>query len=367
MAGMANSPERFSQVLVHTGQHYDDNMSRVFFDDLGLPEPDVYLGVGSGSHASQTARVMMAFEPILESDSFDWVVVVGDVNSTIACALTAAKMGVKVAHVEAGLRCYDRSMPEEHNRTLTDHLADALFTHSREADENLRGEGIAEESIHFVGNVMIDSLKRLMPRAEENWRSGLRDRLGLLGHDRFVLVTLHRPVNVDSAEPLAQFMRVLRKIAVDTPVVFPMHPRTRARMDAEMNDGPIPAENLRFIEPLGYLDFLAAEAHASLVITDSGGVQEETTSLNVPCLTVREHTERPVTITHGTNRLVTGGPESLYEAVAGVMADHDPPASRKGPPELWDGHAAERIVEILGATRSAALAGSAASSSTGYR
>lgn len=361
MACMANSRERFSQTLVHTGQHYDDNMSTVFFDDLCLPKPDVYLGVGPGSHASQTARIMMAFEPILESDSFDWVVVVGDVNSTIACALTAAKMGVKVAHVEAGLRSYDRSMPEEHNRTLTDHLADALFTHSREADENLRGEGIAEHSIHFVGNVMIDSLKRLTSKAADNWRNGLRERLGLLDHDRFVLATLHRPVNVDNVETLAQFMSVLRKIAIDTPVVFPVHPRTRARIDAEMNGGPTPTGNLRIVEPLGYVDFLAAEAHASLVITDSGGVQEETTSLNVPCLTVRENTERPVTITHGTNRLVTGGPASLHEAVVELMGAPATPVSRKGPPELWDGHAAERIVEILGQRESASLTLPAAS------
>lgn len=345
-AEMARRGGEFETTLVHTGQHYDDAMSRVFFEELGLPRPEIDLGVGSGSHAEQTARVMLAFEPVLTEHQPDWVVVVGDVNSTLAVALTAAKLGTRVAHVEAGLRSNDRAMPEEHNRILTDHLADALFTHCREADDNLIREGISPGRIHFVGNVMIDSLVRILPAAE---RRSILANMGLLdggGHpDSYVLVTLHRPSNVDDPATLLRIVRALRTIADEVPVVFPVHPRTRARMaDLGLDHGGEPT-GLRLVDPLGYLDFLALERHAAVVVTDSGGIQEETTYLGVPCLTVRANTERPITISQGTNRLVGSDPSVLLQAVRTAIESNDSPSA--GPPPLWDGRAAQRIVDVL--------------------
>jgi len=342
MRAVAAYPAEFEQMLVHTGQHYDFKMSQVFFDELELPKPDVNLEVGSGSHAWQTAHIMQRFEPIVLDYKPDWVVVPGDVNSTLACALVASKLGVAVAHVEAGLRSLDRTMPEEINRVVTDHLADALFTTETSACENLVHEGIAPAKIHFVGNVMIDSLIAMLPKAEARWQA-LWDRLG---SERFVLVTLHRPSNVDQPEVLREFMVAFHDIARHTPVIFPVHPRTRQRIaDAGLR---VDATHLHLEEPFSYLDFLALEAHASVVVTDSGGVQEETTFLGVPCLTARPNTERPVTITQGTNRLVASQSGELINAIQGILSgDWQRGRSVTPRPVLWDGHAAKRITEVL--------------------
>lgn len=295
MREMAKHPDQLEQILVHTGQHYDANMSQVFFEELDLPRPDVNLDVGSGTHAWQTAQIMQRFETVLMDYKPDWVLVPGDVNSTIACALVAGKMGVKVAHVEAGLRSFDRTMPEEINRVLTDQISDLLLTPSRDADENLLREGIAPEKIRFVGNVMIDTLVRLLPKAEVRWPP-LRDQYHL---DHYILVTLHRPSNVDEPETLTEIMAALMEISRKIPVLFPVHPRTRSRISTL----DLPHNNNRLIltEPMGYLDFLALQMHAALLLTDSGGIQEESTYLGIPCLTARSNTERPVTVTHGTN------------------------------------------------------------------
>ena len=336
---MAKHPDLFEQRLVHTGQHYDSNMSSVFFDELSLPRPDVNLQVGSASHAVQTAQVMTKFEPVLLEYQPDWVFVPGDINSTIACALVAAKLGFKVAHVEAGLRSFDRTMPEELNRLLTDQLADLLLTPSRDGDENLLREGIPAEKIRFVGNVMIDTLVRLLPIARRDWPA-LASRLGV---EQFALATLHRPSNVDDPRALTDLIGALNEISQTVPVVFPVHPRTNARIESL---GLSCSPNIKRVEPLGYLDFLACQAHAAVVVTDSGGVQEETTYLGTPCLTVRPNTERPVTITQGTNRLIQGSREALIsETLAAVKQ------GRRGegyqPPEFWDGRASERIVSVM--------------------
>jgi len=339
MAEMARFPDIFTQTLVHTGQHYDEKMSEVFFGDLEMPRPDVYLGIGSGTHAQQTARAMLALEPVLIEHSPDWVIVVGDVNSTIAGGLTAAKLGMKVAHVEAGLRSFDRTMPEETNRVLTDHLADLLFTTEPSGNDNLLREGIPSEKIHFVGNVMIDTLVKLLPKARERWQT----LASTLGVERYVLVTLHRPSNVDAPDTLREIMLALGDIAEHVPVLFPVHPRTRQQIDRRGLH--IENDDLRLLEPVGYLDFLSLMCHASVVVTDSGGVQEETTYLGVPCLTVRPNTERPITLTAGTNRLVPSERRALVESVQ-LALNPAYPGDRQ-PPEKWDGQAAQRIVAVL--------------------
>jgi UDP-N-acetylglucosamine 2-epimerase (non-hydrolysing) len=342
MREMTNFPDEFKQVLVHTGQHYDANMSQVFFAELGLPKPAINLEVGSGTHALQTAQIMLRFEPVLLDYKPDWVLIPGDVNSTLACTLVASKLGFKVAHVEAGLRSFDRTMPEEINRLVTDQLADLLFTPSRDGDENLLREGITAAKIFFVGNVMIDTLICLLPKAEVRWPV-LQASFGL---DRYLLVTLHRPSNVDDLGTLAEIMKALAEISRQIPVVFPVHPRTRSRI-TNLNL-LLPADNLSLIEPLGYLDFLALESHARLVLTDSGGIQEETTYLGIPCLTARPNTERPVTITQGTNRLVASTMAALVHGAEEILNDGFWQASAHAHrPELWDGKTSERIMRAL--------------------
>ena len=329
------------QVLVHTGQHYDNEMSGVFFEEFGLPAPDHNLAVGSGTHAAQTAAVMVGIEPILERERPDRVVVVGDVNSTLAATLVAVKLGIPTAHVEAGLRSFDRTMPEEINRVLTDSVADLLLTPSRDADENLLREGVEPHRIRFVGNVMIDTLVRMLPRARER-APAVRAAHSL--PDRYLLATLHRPGNVDDVSALAEIVAGLEATAAGTgmPIAFPVHPRTRRRMAEDgyrVDDGG----PLRLLEPLGYIDFLALTASAAAVITDSGGIQEETTYLGIPCLTVRPNTERPVTITEGTNRLVPADRRAILEATTDALSA----PRRPGRPELWDGRTSERIADAL--------------------
>lgn len=320
------------QIVVHTGQHYDDAMSGNFFRDLGIDAPDVNLEVGSGTHAAQTARIIERFEPVLIEHAPDWVLVYGDVNSTMAATIVASKLGVRVAHVEAGLRSFDRTMPEEINRLVTDRLANLLLTPSRDADAQLRAEGEPDDEIAFVGNVMIDSLFYALPSAR---KTGFSASLGL--GDSPVVVTLHRPSNVDDPDRLRAIATVLRDVAHTRPVVFPVHPRTRARM----RDAGIDVGSVRLMDPVGYHEMLDLIASAYVVVTDSGGLQEETTALGIPCLTVRPNTERPITIVEGTNRLVPD-PHQLAAALAQVSK---PVAPRR--PEGWDGHAGERVVAIL--------------------
>jgi UDP-N-acetylglucosamine 2-epimerase (non-hydrolysing) len=324
-------------VLVHTGQHYDAGMSDVFFDELGIRPPDVSLGVGSGTHAEQTGRVMTAFEELLPSLEADAVVVVGDVNSTLACTLVAAKASppIPVAHVEAGLRSRDWTMPEEVNRVVTDRLARWLLAPSPDGVDNLLAEGADPTHVHLVGNVMVDTLLANRHRAEGR---AIRRDLGVAGRD-YALLTLHRPATVDDPTMLDGVIGAIADVGERLPVVFPVHPRTRARL-AERGDLPA---SIVLTEPLGYLDFLALQAAARVVLTDSGGIQEETTVLGVPCLTLRDNTERPITLTEGTNRLVGRDPDQIRAAVDDVL-DHPPPARR---PALWDGHAAERIADAL--------------------
>lgn len=325
--------------LVHTGQHYDAQMSDAFFRDLGMRAPDVRLGIGSGSHAEQTGAVMAAFEPVLEEIRPYAVVVVGDVNSTLACALVAAKAGVPVAHVEAGLRSDDRSMPEEINRLMVDAVSDWLLTPSPDGDANLMLEGVAKDRIYCVGNVMVDSL--LANRARADAMSLLR-RLDLRPQG-YTLLTLHRPSNVDCRETLVRLLDAVEVVAFDRPVVFPVHPRTRSQLAAHgLLERVETMHGVRMIEPLGYLDCIALMDHAAVVLTDSGGIQEETTVLGVPCLTLRETTERPMTVTHGTNTVVGTNPVDIVNAY-----DDVPKVRVERRPDLWDGKAAERIAAVL--------------------
>ena len=326
--------------LIHTGQHYDANMSAVFFDDLGMPQPDMNLEVGSGSHAQQTAAIMTAFEQIVLDEKPDWVLVAGDVNSTIACGLVASKLHVKVAHLEAGLRSFDRLMPEEVNRVLTDHLADLCLTPSPDGDENLRKEGIPDERIKRVGNAMIDSLLAHRDRAVS---MGVLKRHSLDAKS-YGLITLHRPGNVDDKETITGLLNALLELSEELTLVWPLHPRTQQRLKDFGLLEKLQSSKIRLLEPLGYLEFLALQADAKMLLTDSGGIQEETTALGVPCLTIRPNTERPITITEGTNTLIGVDPEALLRE-ARVIIKTGGKAGRV--PDLWDGKTAGRVVDAL--------------------
>ena len=341
VAAMKQRPDDFLPLVLHTGQHYGAAMSNAFFTDLDLPQPDIHLGVGSGSHATQTAAVMERFEPVVLKEKPDWVLVVGDVNSTIACALVCVKLGIKVAHVEAGLRSRDRTMPEEINRLLTDQIADLLLTPSPDADANLLAEGIPQERIRFVGNVMIDSLFKNLERARE---SKIKTELGL-AENEYAVLTLHRPSNVDDRETFERILSALETISTRLPIVFPVHPRTRKTIaEFGLTERIAASKNLRLIDPLGYLDFLNLYSTARIVLTDSGGIQEETTALGISCLTLRETTERPITVEMGTNVVVgTDTQKIVSEATAALNSKQK--QSRQ--PPLWDGHTAERILAAL--------------------
>jgi UDP-N-acetylglucosamine 2-epimerase (non-hydrolysing) len=332
-----------TQTLVHTGQHYDRNMSDVFFEQLEIPAPDVNLEVGSGSHAQQTAEIMSRFEPVALEKKPDVVLVYGDVNSTMAAAVVCSKLLIPVGHVEAGLRSFDRTMPEEINRLITDQLADWLFTPSEDGDRNLLHEGINVEKIHRVGNVMIDSLVRLLPLAMKCQRDGLPNR--------YALVTLHRPSNVDDGNVLRKILECIDKVSAEMGVVFPVHPRTRQRM----REFGINMANLHLLEPAPYLEFLALQARASVVITDSGGIQEETTYLGIPCLTLRSNTERPITVEIGTNILIGNDMIKLQQELSKTLAGN---GKRGSIPPLWDGRASERIADIVFCGKTSAIHGS---------
>ena len=332
--------DSINPVLVHTGQHYDETMSKTFFEQLDIPRPDVNLGVGSGSHAEQTAKIMMSFEKLIKDAKPDIVVVVGDVNSTMACSITAAKFGIKTAHVEAGLRSFDMTMPEEINRKVTDSICDYLFTTEESACENLRNEGVKEDKIFFVGNVMIDTLSYYLDKIKD-----MALPVNGITENNYATITIHRPSNVDNRPVLKRIISALEKIQKDIPVIFPMHPRTRKNIDQfGLSEKVLGMPNLIITEPIGYLEFLRLNKTAKLVLTDSGGLQEETTYLSIPCLTIRENTERPVTIDIGTNVLTGSNPDSILAEYEKIMNGN---FKRGRIPYLWDGHTAERIVEKL--------------------
>ena len=333
---------RFETLLVHTGQHYDKKMSELFFDELKIPRPDVNLEVGSGTHTVQTAEIMKRFEPVVLDFKPDYVLVVGDVNSTIACGLVAVKLGVKLVHVEAGLRSFDRRMPEEINRVLTDRVSDLLFVTEQSGVDNLKNEGINSDRVHFVGNVMIDTLMANREKAE---KSDILQRLKL-DEKGYAVVTLHRPSNVDNMERLGEIVTAFEEISKEVKIVFPIHPRTRNNVKGDdLERRILGMENLILLEPVGYLDFLCLTSKACLVMTDSGGIQEETTILGVPCMTLRENTERPVTVTEGTNRLVRLTSDEILRNYREIMDNLDSFGARV--PKYWDGRAAERIADVL--------------------
>ncbi|MFH2067494.1 MAG: UDP-N-acetylglucosamine 2-epimerase (non-hydrolyzing) [Pseudomonadota bacterium] len=333
--------DRLTYKIVHTGQHYDQNMSDVFFDELGIRNPDYHLGAGGGSHSQQTARIMVEFEKICEADRPDLVIVVGDVNSTLACSIVAKKMRIKVAHVEAGLRSFDLSMPEEINRMVTDSISDLFFVTEEQGMINLKKEGKPDSAIHFVGHVMIDNLYYQL----EQLKQMAADKFELNRHKtqnpEYGVVTLHRPSNVDDRKILEQIFEALGKISETIPLIFPIHPRTRKNMETF---GIRPPQAMKLTEPLPYMEFLNLWKDAKLVLTDSGGLQEETTALGIPCLTIRENTERPITITDGTNELVGTSKEKILEAFQRIMTGNWKTGQR---PKLWDGRAAERIAELI--------------------
>jgi UDP-N-acetylglucosamine 2-epimerase (non-hydrolysing) len=341
-SAMKRRNSEFSPLLLHTGQHYDKELSELFFRELGLPEPDIHLGVGSQSHAMQTAAIMQGFEPVVLRERPDWVLVVGDVNSTLACSLVCSKLRIKVVHVEAGLRSRDRTMPEEINRLLTDQISDLLLTPSSDADQNLLAEGIEREKIRMVGNVMIDSLFSHMERAKS---SKVAEKLGLLDRQYGVL-TLHRPSNVDDKDKLAGIIGAVKGLAKDLQIIFPVHPRTEKRLEdlgIRMEDN---GSGLRFIKSLGYVDFLSLYSRSALVLTDSGGIQEETTALGIPCLTLRENTERPITVEIGTNRVVGTDPERIVKEARSCLSNRSKDRTHTVPP-LWDGKTADRILDAI--------------------
>ena len=342
VAAMKKRPDKFQPLVVHTGQHYDASMSDAFFNDLELPIPDTHLGVGSGSHAAQTAAVMERFEPLVIEQKPDWVLVVGDVNSTLACALVCAKLGTRVAHVEAGLRSRDRTMPEEINRLLTDQVSDLLFTTSVDADQNLIAEGIPADRIRLVGNVMIDSLIKNLKRAQQ---STIKKQLDLT-EGSYAVLTLHRPSNVDNRPTFTRILDALETISRSLRIVFPVHPRTRKTIaDLGLSERVGSIGNLQLIDPLGYLDFISLYSSARLVLTDSGGIQEETTFLRIPCVTLRENTERPVTVQLGTNVIVGTDTHKIITAATNALNGSANMPSQPVP--LWDGHTADRILDAL--------------------
>jgi UDP-N-acetylglucosamine 2-epimerase (non-hydrolysing) len=330
----------FKPIILHTGQHYDYEMSKVFFEDLDLPEPHYFLGVGSGTHAEQTGKIMVEFERVIQNENPDLVVVFGDVNSTLACSVTAKKLCIPVAHVEAGLRSFDMTMPEEINRKVTDAISDILFTPSQDGDENLLREGVERNRIHFVGNIMIDSLVSILKRIDPPYEDKVFQKFGLQ-RNNYVLVTLHRPSNVDDQGNLYKIMNFLNSLSVKMPVIFPVHPRTKKGINGF--DQPfLRNESFKMLEPLRYKEFISLEKYAKLVLTDSGGIQEETTYLNMPCLTLRPNTERPITVTQGTNELVCI--ENIEERIEQVLSGH----WKQGRiPERWDGGTAQRTANIL--------------------
>jgi UDP-N-acetylglucosamine 2-epimerase (non-hydrolysing) len=337
---MNQFPSVFQPIILHTGQHYDYEMSKVFFEDLDLPEPHYFLGVGSGTHAEQTGKIMIEFERAIQNEHASLVVVFGDVNSTLACSVTAKKLFIPVAHVEAGLRSFDMTMPEEINRKITDAISDILFTPSRDGNENLIREGVERDKIHLVGNIMIDSLVTISKEINQSYEDEVFQRFGLK-RNHFVLVTLHRPSNVDDTSNLRKIMHFLNRLSLRIPIIFPVHPRTKKNINGLDTNYAVNG-NFRIVEPLRYKEFITLEKYPRFVLTDSGGIQEETTYLNIPCLTLRPNTERPVTITEGTNELVTY--DNIEQNIDPILSGN----WKQGKlPELWDGKTAQRIVDVL--------------------